>query len=58
MPKRALYEDDFDYDDEDYEDNKRGVRRLKQLPESYESRKKQDQERTIDRGHELPPAAK
>jgi len=52
MPKRSAYEDDYDYDDEDYEDTKRGVRRLRKEPEGYERRKKWDQDRDFDRDHD------
>jgi len=52
MPKRSAYEDDYDYDDEDYEDTKRGVRRLRKEPEGFERRKKWDQDRDFDRDHD------
>ena len=52
MPRRSAYEDDYDYDDEDYEDTKRGVRRLRKEPEGHDGRKKWDQDRDFDRDHD------
>lgn len=52
MPKRSAYDEDFNYDDEDYEDPKRGIRRLRKEPEDHEKRKKWDQEREFDRNYD------
>lgn len=51
MPRRSAYEDDYDYDDEEYEDTKRGVRRLRKDPESRD-KKKWERERELDRDHD------
>lgn len=51
MPKKS-YDEEYDYVDEEYEDTKRSVRRLRKDPEGYERRKKWDQEREFDRDHD------
>jgi len=52
MPRRSAYEDEYNYDDEDHNDPRKIIRRLKKEPESYEKRKKWDQEREFDRDHD------
>mgnify|MGYP000269888276 CR=1 FL=1 len=52
MPRRSQYEEDFDYEDDDYEDTRKKVRRLRKEPESYEKRKKLDRESSYERDHD------
>ncbi len=52
MPRRSAYEDDYEYDDEEYVDTKKGPRKLRQEPEGYGKRKQWDQEREFDRDHD------
>ena len=52
MPRRSAYEDDYEYDDEEYVDTKKGPRKLRQEPEGYGKRKQWDQDREFDRDHD------
>ena len=51
MPRRSPYEDDYDYDDEDFEDNKRGPRRFKK-EDPAERKRQRDREESFDRDHD------
>lgn len=44
--------EEFDYDDEDYEDDRRGVRKLKREPDGTGKKKKWDRESFYDRDHD------
>ena len=49
MPRRSPYDEEYDYDDEEFEDPRRGVRKLRQEPENYDKRKKLDRESSYER---------
>lgn len=51
MPKRSMYEEDFDYDDEDYEDPKRGIRKLRRETDDRQD-KRREREEAFDRDHD------
>lgn len=51
MPKKSLYDEEFEYDDDDYEDLKKGVRRLRREPEKVD-KKKWDRESYYNRDHD------
>ena len=52
MTRRSPYDEDYDYDEEEFEDPRKGIRRLRKEPDSYEKRKKLDREGEYDRDHE------
>lgn len=52
MPKRSYENDEFDYDNEDYEDNKRGPRRFKKEEKVLEKKKTWDREDRFNRDHD------
>ncbi len=52
MPRRSPYEDEFEYNDEDYDDIRKGVRRLRKEPESQDKKKKWDRETLYDKNHD------
>lgn len=51
MPKKSMYEEDFDYENEDYEDPKRGIRKLRKEPEKV-NKEKWERESYYDRDHD------
>lgn len=51
MPRRSPYEEDYDYDDEDYEDSRKGPRRFKK-EEPLDRKKKWEREDQYDRDHD------
>ena len=50
MTRRSEYEEDYDFEDEDFEDNRRGPRRFKK--EDAVEKKKWERERYFDRDHD------
>jgi len=53
MPRRSPYEDGQYYDDEDeFEDPRRGVRRLKREPEDSKKRKRWEREDAYNLDHD------
>lgn len=52
MPRKSQYEDDYDYNDEDYEDTRRGPRRFKKEEVSTERKKRWDRESSYDRDND------
>ena len=51
MPRRSEYEEDYDYEDEDFEDNK-GPRRFRKDETVPEKKKKWTRETAYERDHD------
>lgn len=52
MPKRSPHDDEFDFDDDDFEDQKRGPRRFRKEDYTPERKKKWEREEAFDRDHD------
>jgi len=51
MPRRSPYDEDYDYDDEDVVDTKRGPRRFKK-DEDADRKRRWEREEQFDRDHD------
>jgi len=51
MPRRS-YEDDFEYNDNEFEENRRGIRKLKKEIETAEKKKQWERESYYNSDHD------